>query len=67
MPAMIDGARYTVAGVQSRQGTNPRAMIRGGAAGLGYGDLADAEGVCEGAQCGGARAMTRQAGNSSWD
>ena len=38
-----------------------------GAAGLGYGDLADAEGVCEGAQCGWARAMTRQAGNSSWD
>jgi hypothetical protein len=42
MLGMIDGARYPAAGSESRQGTNQRATVGGGAAGLGYGDLADA-------------------------
>jgi hypothetical protein len=32
MPAMIDGATYRWPASESRQGTNPRAMVGGGAA-----------------------------------
>jgi len=67
MPAMIDGATYTVAGVRKPPRNEPAGDDRRRRRGLGYGDLADAEGVCEGARCAGARAMPRQAGNSSWD
>jgi hypothetical protein len=49
---------------ESRQGTNPRAMVRGGRRVLSYGDLADADGVCEGTRCGWIRAMARLVGNS---
>src|SRR5262245_4611247 len=67
MPAMIDGATYTVAGVRKPARNEPAGDDRRRRRGLGYGDLADAEGECEGARCAGARAMPRQAGNSSWD
>jgi hypothetical protein len=50
---------------ESRQGTNPRAMVGGRRRALCYGDLADAEGVCEGARCVLARAMLRLAAGSS--
>jgi hypothetical protein len=48
---MIDGATSICAGVGSRQGTNPRAIEREGSRALRYGDLTDAEGRREGAQC----------------
>jgi hypothetical protein len=35
---------------ESRQGTNPREMERGKCRALGYGDLVDAEGGCDGSQ-----------------
>ena len=58
MPAMIDGARYTVAGVRKPPRNEPAGDGGRRRRGLGYGDLADAEGVCEGAQCVWSRAMT---------
>ena len=33
---------------ESRHGTNPREMVRGGCRALGYGDLSDEEGACDG-------------------
>ena len=59
MPAMIDGAASRWPASESRQERNSRAIVRGGWRALGYGDLADAEGVCEGGQCGWTRAMSR--------
>src|SRR5829696_5319310 len=50
---------------ESRQGRNPRAMVRGRCRALGYGDLAEAEGVCEGGQCAWARTMTQLVGSRS--
>ena len=50
---------------ESRQGTNPRAMVRGGCRALRYGDLAEAEGANEGAQCASGRAMTRRLGSTA--
>jgi len=67
MPAMIDGATYTVAGVRKPPRNEPAGDDRRRRRGLGYGDLAEAEGVCEGPRCAVARAMRRQGGNSSWD
>lgn len=64
-PAMIDGARAAGPASGSRQGTNPRAMVRGGCRALRYGDLAEAEGANEGAQCASGRAMTRRLGSGS--
>ena len=51
MPAMIDGATYTVAGVRKPPRNEPAGDGGRRRRGLGYGDLADAEGVCEGARC----------------
>jgi hypothetical protein len=67
MPAMIDGATYTLAGVRKPPRNEPAGGGGRRRRGLGYGDLADAEGVRERARCAVARAITRQAGNSSWD
>jgi hypothetical protein len=36
---------------ESRQGTNPREMVRGKGRALRYGDLVDAEGGWDGSQC----------------
>jgi hypothetical protein len=44
---MIDEAARSRPASESRQGTNPRAMERGGYRALGYGDLADSEGARE--------------------
>jgi hypothetical protein len=33
---------------ESRQGTNPREMVRGTCRALGYGDLSEEEGTCDG-------------------
>ena len=64
---MIDGATYTLAGVRKPPRNEPAGGGGRRRRGLGYGDLADAEGVRERARCAAARAITRQAGNSSWD
>src|SRR5215467_10790177 len=61
----IDGATYTVAGVRKPPRNEPAGDDRRRRRGLGYGDLADAKGVCEGPRCAVARAMRRQGGNSS--
>jgi hypothetical protein len=44
---------------ESRQGANPRAIVRGGGRALCYGDLAEAEGASAGAQSPSRRLMTR--------
>src|SRR5215472_10372191 len=44
---------------ESRQRTNPRAMVRGGRRAVSYGDLAEAEGAWEGARWVCARALLR--------
>jgi hypothetical protein len=47
---------------ESRQGTNPREMERGKCRALGYGDLGEAEGACDGSQWARERATARPAG-----
>jgi hypothetical protein len=64
MPALAVERRARWPASESRQGTNPRAVVRAGCRALGYGDLADAEGTCEGSRCAWARAMTRRVGDS---
>jgi hypothetical protein len=48
MPAMIDGATYTLAGVRKPPRNEPAGGGGRRRRGLGYGDLADAEGVRDG-------------------
>jgi hypothetical protein len=43
---------------ESRQGTNPREMVRGKCRALGYGDLSEEDGACDGSQWARGRAMT---------
>jgi hypothetical protein len=62
MPAVKDHASGQWPASESRQGTNPREMVRGTCRGLGYGDLREEEGACEGSQRGKGRAMTRLVG-----
>jgi hypothetical protein len=42
---------------ESRQGTNPREMVRGTCRALGYGDLSEEEGTCDGSRWVRGRAM----------
>src|SRR6266513_1251473 len=50
----------------SRQGTNPRAIVRGGRRALRYGDLAEVEGASAGAQRASRWLMRRAADSSKW-
>jgi hypothetical protein len=51
---------------ESRQGTNPRAIVRGECRALRYGDLTEEEGASAGAQSPLRRLMTRPADSRSW-
>src|SRR5439155_20109947 len=59
MPAMRSEPRASGPAAESRQGTNPRAMVCVRRRAVGYGDLAEAEGAWKGARWAWARALMR--------
>ena len=50
MPAVKDRAMWAVAGVRKPPKNEPAGLVRGKRRALGYGDLVDAEGGCDGSQ-----------------
>ena len=48
---------------ESRQRTNPRVMVRGKGRALGYGDLGEAEGACDGSRWARGPGMRRLVGS----
>ena len=66
MPAVNDRAICAVAGVRKPPKNEPAGDVGGRCRVLGYGDLGDAEGGCDGPQSARARVIIRLVGGKSW-